>query len=103
MNCVTLAYTIEELVTQTASVGIREFRENLAGYLESKAPSCHHQVRATIGISTPTKPTPGRPDLEALRVAGKKMQNLHATAGATEDEIVGDCTKSRRKRRIRRG
>ena len=84
----------------TTKVGIREFRENLAVYLEFKTPLSITRHGATIGIYIPTKPEPSQAELEALRVAGEKMQELIAAAGTTEDEIVADFKKLRRERRM---
>jgi antitoxin (DNA-binding transcriptional repressor) of toxin-antitoxin stability system len=83
-------------------VGIREFRENLSSYLESKTPVAITRHGATIGIYVPTKPKPSQADLEALRVAGEKMQALIAAAGTTEEELVEDFKKLRRKRRMQK-
>ena len=88
---------------QTTKVGIREFREHLADYLESKTPVAITRHGSTIGIYVPTKPKPSQADLEALRVAGEKMQALIAPAGITEDAIVADFKKARRERRTRKG
>lgn len=66
---------------RTTKVGIREFRENLASYLESKRPVAITRHGATIGIYVPTKPKPSQAELEALRVAGEKMQELIAASG----------------------
>ena len=40
---------------QTAKVGIREFRERLSEYLESKTPVAITRHGATIGIYVPTR------------------------------------------------
>jgi antitoxin (DNA-binding transcriptional repressor) of toxin-antitoxin stability system len=85
---------------QATKVGIREFRENLSSYLESKTPVAITRHGATIGIYVPTKPEPNQADLEALRVAGEKMQELIAAAGTTEDELLEDFKRLRRERRI---
>ena len=87
---------------QTTKVGIREFRENLADYLESKTPVAITRHGATIGIYVPTRPKPSQADLEALRVAGEKMQELIASAGTTEDELVAEFKNLRRERRVRK-
>lgn len=87
---------------QTTRVGIREFRENLAEYLESKTPVAITRHGATIGIYIPTKPKPSQADLEALRIAGEKMQQLIAAAGTTEDEIIGDFKRLRREKQMRK-
>ena len=88
---------------QTTRVGIREFRERLADYLESKTPVAITRHGATIGIYIPTKPKPSQADLEALRVAGERMQELIAAAGGAEDEVVADFKRARRERRARKG
>jgi len=87
---------------QSTKVGIREFRENLSSYLESKTPVAITRHGSTIGIYVPTKPKPSEADLDALRVAGEKMQELIAAAGASEDEIVADFKRLRRVRRKRK-
>lgn len=87
---------------QTTKVGIREFRENLSSYLESKTPVEITRHGATIGIYVPTEPKPSEADLDALRVAGEKMQALIAAAGTTEDAIMADFKKLRRERRIQK-
>ena len=87
---------------QATKVGIREFRENLADYLESKTAVAITRHGATIGIYIPTKPKPSQADLDALRVAGEKMQELIAAAGTTEDEIVADFKTAQRELRISR-
>ena len=85
---------------QATKVGIRDFRENLSSYLESKTPVAITRHGATIGIYVPTKPKPSQADLEALRLAGQKMQELIATAGTTEEDLMDDFKRSRRERRI---
>jgi antitoxin (DNA-binding transcriptional repressor) of toxin-antitoxin stability system len=95
-------YTIRVTLMQTTKVGIREFRENLSSYLESMTPVAITRHGATIGIYVPTKPRPSQADLEALRVAGKKMQELIAAAGMSEDELMGDFKKLRRERRMQK-
>lgn len=102
-HCVIIVYAIEIAAMQTTKIGIREFRENLADYLESKTPVAITRHGATIGFYIPTKPKPSQADLQALRVAGEKMQELIAAAGTTEDEILADFKKARRERRNRKG
>jgi antitoxin (DNA-binding transcriptional repressor) of toxin-antitoxin stability system len=84
---------------QSTRVGIREFRENLASYLESQTPVAITRHGATIGIYVPTHRKPSEDDLEALRAAGEKMRSLIAAAGTSEDEIVSEFKKVRRDRR----
>ncbi len=84
---------------RTNRVGIREFRENLASYLESQTPVAVTRHGATIGIYVPTHRKPSEADLEALRAAGEKMQSLIAAAGTTGDQIVVEFKEARRNRR----
>ena len=86
---------------QATKVGIREFRENLSTYLESKTPVAITRHGTTIGIYVPTKPAPSQADLEALRLAGEKMQELIAAAATTEDEIIADFKRVRREQPTR--
>jgi antitoxin (DNA-binding transcriptional repressor) of toxin-antitoxin stability system len=83
-------------------VGIREFRENLASYLESRKPVAITRHGATIGIFIPTRPRPTQADLEAYRVASEKVQEMIAAAGTNEEELVEDFKRLRRERRARR-
>jgi hypothetical protein len=76
-------------------VGIREFRENLSSYLESKTPVAITRHGATIGIYLPTKPKPSQAEVEALRVAGEKLDALIAAAGTSEEELMEDFKKGR--------
>ncbi len=85
--------------TQTTRVGIREFRENLAGYLESDSPVAITRHGTTIGIYIPTRPKPSEVDLEALRVAGEKMQEMIEAAGTNEEELMQEIKQLRRERR----
>ena len=80
-------------------VGIREFRENLASYLESQTPVAITRHGTTIGIYVPTRPKPSEATLEALRVAGEKMQKLIAAAGTSEEELMEDFKQLRREAR----
>ena len=84
---------------QATKVGIREFRENLSSYLESKTPVAITRHGATIGIYVPTRPRPSQADLEALRVAGERLDALIAAAGTSEEELMEDFKRLRREGR----
>ena len=87
---------------KATKVGIREFRENLSSYLESKTPVAITRHGATIGLYLPTRPKPSMADIEAFRLAGEKMQELIAAAGTSEEELMEDFKKLRRERRIQK-
>lgn len=84
---------------QATKVGIREFRENLSSYLESKTPVAITRHGATIGVYLPTRPKPSQADLDALRAAGEKLDAMIALAGSSEEELMEDFKKLRRERR----
>jgi len=86
----------------TTKVGIREFRENLATYLESNQPVAITRHGSTIGIYVPTHPRPPQADLEAYRIAVEKVQEMIAAAGTSEEELMEDFKQLRRERRERR-
>ena len=100
-NCVIIVYTKGEIM-QATKVGIREFRENLSSYLESKTPVAITRHGTTIGLYLPTRPKPSRAELDAFRLAGEKMQELIAAAGTSEEELMNDFKKLRRERRMQK-
>ena len=85
----------------TTKVGIREFRENLSTYLESKNPVAITRHGDTIGVYVPTR-RPSKADLEALRIAGEKMQELIKAAGTSEEELMEDYWKLKREERMKK-
>jgi antitoxin (DNA-binding transcriptional repressor) of toxin-antitoxin stability system len=95
-------YTKEAAEMEVTRIGIREFRENLATYLESRTPVAITRHGTTIGVYVPTQPKPSQADLEALRVAGEKMRELIAAAGTGEEDLVTDFKRLRRERRARK-
>jgi antitoxin (DNA-binding transcriptional repressor) of toxin-antitoxin stability system len=80
----------------TERVGIREFRENLSGYLESTEPIAITRHGETIGFFLPTRKRPAEADLEALRRAGEKLDALLQDSGVGEDELVERFKKLRK-------
>jgi antitoxin (DNA-binding transcriptional repressor) of toxin-antitoxin stability system len=74
----------------TERVGIREFRENLSGYLESSAPVAITRHGETIGFYVPARRRPNEEDLEALRRAGERLNSLVDASGTSEDELVSE-------------
>jgi len=82
-----------------AGCGIREFRENLADYLESKTPVAITRHGSTIGVYIPARPRPSQADLEALRVAGEKLDAMIAAAGTSEAELIEDFKRLRARTR----
>ncbi len=73
------------------TVGIREFRENLAVYLlESDAPVAITRHGDTIGYFIPTRHKRSVAERTALKEAAAQLDALLAAKGITEDELVAD-------------
>ena len=87
---------------QATKVRIREFRENLSSFLESKTPIAITRHGATIGIYLPTRPKTSQADLEALRAAGEKLDAMIAAAGTSENELMEDFKRLRQESRKRK-
>jgi antitoxin (DNA-binding transcriptional repressor) of toxin-antitoxin stability system len=83
---------------QSVRVGIREFRENLASYIESSTPVAITRHGETVGFYVPARRKREQADLDALRKAGEQLDAMIAAAGTTEDELVEDFKAARRSR-----
>jgi len=86
----------------TARVGIREFRENLSGYLESSTPVAITRHGETIGFYVPARRKPDEEDLAALKRAGERLSSLIEESGATEEELVSEFKALRKSSRLGR-
>jgi len=86
----------------TERVGIREFRENLSGYIESATPVAITRHGKTVGFYVPARQRPHEEDLEALRRAGERLDAFIAASGATENELVNEFKALRKARRAGR-
>jgi hypothetical protein len=73
---------------ETVKVGMREFRENLAGYLESGRPLAIMRHGETLGFYIPAQKRSRKAQLEAMRAAAKDLDDMIASWGATEDELM---------------
>jgi hypothetical protein len=71
-------------------VGVREFREDLARYLESSKPLAITRHGRTIGLYIPLRQKPDEKALQELREANAQVQRLMEEAGITEDEVVAE-------------
>jgi antitoxin (DNA-binding transcriptional repressor) of toxin-antitoxin stability system len=87
---------------QTQKVGIREFRERLASFLETSGPLAITRHGETVGYYIPARPSRKTADLEALRTASRQLDALMAASGAIEDELVNEFKQARRNRKIGR-
>lgn len=73
---------------ERAKIGIRQFRENLAGYLESGTPLTIMRHGETLGYYIPAQKRSRKSELEAMRAAAKDLDEMIASWGASEDELM---------------
>jgi hypothetical protein len=83
----------------TVRVGIREFREKLAGYLESDQPLAIMRHGETLGFYIPAQKRSRTAQLEAMRAAAKDLDEMIASWGAKEEELIDDYRQIRRSAR----
>lgn len=79
-------------------VGVREFREQIARFLESDAPVAVTRRGLTLGVYVPTPRKPVKSaDLVELRLAADRL--AEALADVDEEEIVTEFKKASRRGR----
>jgi antitoxin (DNA-binding transcriptional repressor) of toxin-antitoxin stability system len=81
---------------ETIKVGVREFREKLAGYLESGAPLAIMKHGETLGYYIPAQKRSRKAQLEAMRAAAKDLDQIIASWGVSEDELMREYKGIRR-------
>ena len=80
-------------------IGIREFRENLADYLESNQPLAITRHGETLGFYIPAQKRSRKAQLEAMRAAAKELDDMIASWGVSEDELMDEYKQIRRSAR----
>ena len=73
---------------ETEKIGMREFRENLAGYLESGKTLAITRHGETLGFYIPAKKRSRNAEVEAMRAAAKDLDALIAAWGTSEDKLM---------------
>jgi antitoxin (DNA-binding transcriptional repressor) of toxin-antitoxin stability system len=81
---------------ETEKIGMREFRENLAGYLESGRPLAITRHGQTLGFFIPAQKHSHRAEVEAMRAAAKELDAMIAEWGASESELMHEYKEIRR-------
>lgn len=81
---------------ETEKIGMREFRENLAGYLESGKPLAITRHGETLGFYVPAHKRSRTAEVEAMRAAAKELDAMIASWGASEDELMEEYKELRR-------
>ena len=81
-------YTVLEFMLQ--KIGIREFRNKIAQYLNTSDPIAVTRHGQTVGYFLPTHQDVSKVELEKLKQAAQTLDALLAEAGVTEDELVNE-------------
>ena len=87
---------------ETLRIGMREFRMNLAGYLESGTPLAITRHGETLGFYIPAQKRNRKAELEALRAAAKDLDAVIASWGASEEELIQQYKEIRQAARERK-
>ncbi len=80
---------------ETVKVGMREFREKLADYLESGTPLAITRHGETLGFYIPAQKRSRKAELDAMRAAAKDLDQMISSWGAGEDELMNECKEIR--------
>ncbi len=87
---------------ETVKVGMREFREKLAGYLESATPLAIMRHGQTLGYYIPAQKRSRKAELEAMRAAAKDLDEMISSWGAGEDELMEEYKGIRQAARVKK-
>jgi hypothetical protein len=87
---------------ETVKVGMREFREKLADYLESGTPLAITRHGETLGFYIPAQKRSRKAELDAMRAAAKDLDQMISSWGASEDELMNEYKEIRRAAREKR-
>lgn len=80
---------------ETAKIGIREFRADLAGYIASSAPVAVTRHGQTVGYFIPTLGQ-AEEELSALKKASKTLDRLLAARSVDVEAVVADFKVARK-------
>jgi len=87
---------------EAVKVGMREFREKLADYLESGTPLAITRHGETLGFYIPAQKRSRKAELDAMRAAAKDLDQMISSWGASEDELMNEYKEIRRAAREKR-
>lgn len=79
-------------------VGIREFRDKLATWLQSETPVAITRHGDTVGYFIPARRSRSQSERNALKQAAARLQEVLAAEGISEDELIRDFKRWRRER-----
>lgn len=80
-------------------IGVREFRDNLAKYLNSSSPIAVMRHGQTIGYFLPARQEPAEAEIAGLKRAAEKLDALLQEKGLSEDILVREFRQLREQER----
>lgn len=80
------------------TVSTREFRAELAKYLESQEPLAISKHGRTIGYYIPAQEPLRTQELDALKRATQRLQTMLSERGISEDSIVEEFKRAKKQR-----
>ena len=84
---------------ETEKIGIREFRENLASYLEGGKTIAITRHGETLGFFIPAQKKSRKAEVEAMRAAARELDAMIADWGSSEDELMREYKQIQRESR----
>ena len=75
-------------MAELVRVGVRQFREALADYLDAASPVAITRHGQTVGYYVPARGPLDEQELAALRQAVTQLESVLAERGIPEDEVV---------------
>jgi hypothetical protein len=87
---------------ETVKVGMREFREKLAGYLESGTVLAIMRHGETLGYYILAQKRSRKSEIAAMRAAAKDLDELIASWGASEVDLMEEYKEIRQAARAKK-
>ncbi len=87
---------------ETEKIGMREFRENLAGYLEGGRPLAITRHGETLGFFIPAQKRSKTAELDAMRAAAKELDSMIESWGLSEDQLMDEAKQIRSEARAKK-
>ena len=72
------------------SIGVKEFRENLAQYMHSDTPVAVTKHGLTVGYYLPARHPVKEEDKQALAAAAQKLNSLLEAKGIDPEDLIND-------------
>ncbi len=80
------------------AIGIREFRQDIAQYIDNAEPVALTRHGRTVGYFIPANdPEQTKADLEIFLKSAKKVQAIVNKLGTTEEELLSDFRRERQR------